>query len=103
MSFIRPVYPVSISPASTTRQSAPDFNAVSTNLGIPVGLLGGAPTAAPATTIVYIQKEDKVLTESKAEILTRQKALFLTTDIDWDTCSITNFAPRFLPLLSIIP
>ena len=50
---------------------APDFKAVSTNLGIPLGPLGCVPTAAPAITTVYIQKEDKALAESTAEILTR--------------------------------
>ena len=73
--------------------TAPDFNAVSTILGVPSGPLGGIPTAPPITTTVYIQKEDKALTETTAEILTRQRALFLTTDIDLVTFSITNVAP----------
>ena len=81
--------------------TAPDFYAVSTILGVPAGPLGGVPVTVPAPTTVYIQKKDKALTESTAKILTRQRALFLTADIDWTTCSITNAGPPvFTPAFS---
>ena len=61
-----------------------NFNAVSTNLGVSAGPLGGITLPLPMTTTVAIQKERKADTEAPAKILTRQKALFLTATIDFD-------------------
>ena len=80
---------LNITTITNSPSTAHDFNAVFTILGVPAGPLGGIPAAAPVSTTVYIQKEDKALTEPTVEILTRQRALFLTADIDWSTCSIT--------------
>ena len=71
------LYPASapslnITIVNRSASTAPDFNAVSTILGVPAGPLGGVPATPPASTTVYIQKEDKALTDPSPVIIAEQ-------------------------------